>query len=324
MKIFMCLSFCVGMAFGVYVQSASAEGIRRPDLVISNGFTKVNGAIVCSRDDRFVAVAGSSNVVCIYKAHPGHGPDGDNPQILAGHIQPVLAIHFCGTNQLATVSIDQTARIWDIVSGRITGSVNLKMGSNAVAVFAPGDEPLLAVGTGREIDLWNYRTGERLKTFEANDSGVSALAFTPDGKRLVVGTWKGVLRVVDVALGKVVRAIDLDSPIHSLAAGRDHILVGYGDGTVAVLNFGEQTSIPELKKQSGAINALAFSPKGDRFASASADGTVKLWDAGMFKVLSTLENNGGGAFSIAFSPDGREIVASAKNGNVYRWTIMPH
>jgi WD40 repeat protein len=130
--------------------------------------------------------------------------------------------------------------------------------------------------------------------------------------------------VVDVALGKVVRAIDLDSPIHSLAAGRDHILVGYGDGTVAVLNFGEQTSIPELKKQSGAINALAFSPKGDRFASASADGTVKLWDAGMFKVLSTLENNGGGAFSIAFSPDGREIVASAKNGNVYRWTIMPH
>lgn len=169
------------------------------------------------------------------------------------------------------------------------------------------------------ITFWNYRTGRSLKTFEANDSEVSALGFTPDGKQLVVGTWKGVLRVFDIAAGKMVREIDLDTPIYSLAASMEHIAVGYGDGTVAVLNFSEQSSIPELKKQNGAIMCIAFSPKGDRFVCGSADGAVGVWDAKTLQLLGGQEGRGLKVLSVVFGPDGREIVAADTSGMVRSW-----
>src|SRR5262249_23290478 len=153
------------------------------------------------------------------------------------------------TNTLVSVSLDQTAKTWDIATGKVVRTVEAHLGKQIQFAVAPGRQSVAADTSFGKIRLWNYQTGEVLKTFEPNDSWASALAFTPDGKRLVIGTEKGVLRVMDVASWTVARTIDLDSPVHSLAASAEHIVVGYSDGTVAFLNFGEQPSVPEVKKQ---------------------------------------------------------------------------
>ncbi|HEX3624370.1 MAG TPA: hypothetical protein VH280_02985, partial [Verrucomicrobiae bacterium] len=210
-------------------------------------------------------------------------------------------------------------KIWDITSGKMIHSAALNFGNGMVAAFAPGEQPYLAGAVSNNVRLWNYQTGDGITNFVTNDSGVVAMAFTPDGKLLVIGTTKGVVRVLDVAAWKVTRIIDLDSPIHSLAATTNRILLGYGDGTVAMLKFEEQASIPEVKKQIGAINAVAFSPKGEQFAAASADGTVKVWDAETMKLLFSLGAHDGAVLSVAFSPNGREIVSGDVDGKVNCW-----
>ena len=298
------------------------EDIRRPDLTISDGVSRARAVIAYNPNGRFLAVAGQDNSIRLYDARPGDRLTAELAQKLTGHTSAILAIGFNGTNTLVSVSDDQTAKSWDIVSGKLIHSAELNFGKHLIAAIAPGSETLLAGGASREVRLWNYQTGEKLKSFEVNDSNVAALAFTPDGKLLVIGTTKGVVRVMDVATWKVTRTIDLDSPIYSLAASMSRVAVGYGDGTIALLNLeGEQISVPEVKKQTGKINALAFDGKGGRFASASADGTVKVWNTETLKLFSSLEGQSNEVLSIVFNPTGKRVASGGADGRIQCWTV---
>jgi len=297
------------------------EDIRRPDLMISGENTKSNAVIAYNPDGRFLAVGCASGMIRLCDARPDSSLT-EVTRTLRGHTAAILALGFSGTNTLVSVSADQSAKSWDIVSGKLLHSVELNFGKQLVPAIAPGNQPLLAGGTLRQVRLWNYQTGELLKSFEANDSNAAALAFTPDGKLLVIGTTKGVVRVMDVATWKVTRAIDLDTPVYSLAASMSRVAVGYGDGTIALLNLdGEQISVPEVKKQTGKINALAFDGKGGRFASASADGTVKVWNTETLKLFSSLEGQSNEVLSIVFNPTGQRVASGGADGRIQCWTV---
>jgi WD40 repeat protein len=297
-----------------------AEDIRRPDLTIAGHDVSGTGVIAYNPNGRFLAVAAGEKVIRIYDARPGDRLTAELTKTLSGHAAQILGLCFSDTNTLVSVSLDQTVKTWDVESGKLLHSADLPFGKQIKFAIAPGHPSLAADSSFGKARLWNYQTGEVLKTFEPNDSWVSALAFTPDGKQLVIGTDKGVVRVMDVATWTVTRKIDLDSPVHSIAASAEHILVGYGDGTVAMLNFGEQNSVPEVRKQSAAINCVAFSPKGDQFASASADRTVKVWDTATRKLRGTLEGHKAAVLSVAFSPNGQKLASIDADGNVNYWT----
>jgi WD40 repeat protein len=63
---------------------------------------------------------------------------------------------------------------------------------------------------------------------------------------------------------------------------------------------------------------VAFSPDGQRLASASVDKTVKVWDAATGQEVLTLKGHTGAVSSVAFSPDGTRL-ASAGAGGVKVW-----
>jgi WD40 repeat protein len=303
--------------------SPPPEDIRKPDITITGSDVTGTGVIAYNPNGRFLAVSAGEKTIRIYDARPGDRLKAELLKTLTGHAAQILGLCFCDTNTLVSISLDQTAKIWDVESGKLLHSTDLPLGKQVRFAIAPGQQSLAADSSFGKARLWNYRTGELLKTFEPNDSWVSALAFTPDGKLLVIGTDKGVVRVMDVATWKVTRTIDLDSPVHSLAASAEHIAVGYGDGTVAMLNLGEQSSVPEVRKQTGAINGLAFSPKGDQFASASADRTVKVWDAATLKLRSSLEGHVAGVVDVTFSPNGQKMASIDADGNVNYWSVPP-
>ncbi len=57
---------------------------------------------------------------------------------------------------------------------------------------------------------------------------------------------------------------------------------------------------------------MAFSPDGQRLASAGHDRTVKVWDAGTGQEIRTLTGHAGGVLSVAFSPDGQRLASASQ------------
>ena len=74
-----------------------------------------------------------------------------------------------------------------------------------------------------------------------------------------------------------------------------------------------------LKGHDGLVHGVAFSPDGQRLASASWDHTVKVWDTTTGKELLTFKCHKDRVQSVAFSPDGTRIASVGEDKTLRIW-----
>lgn len=136
-----------------------------------------------------------------------------------------------------------------------------------------------------EVKVWDVATAKELLKL---DGGGHALAFSPDGSRIVSGGLGNAAIVWDAADGK---------PLHT------------------------------LKGHTGAVSRAAFSADSKRIATGSGDLSVKLWDAVSGQEVLTLRGHKHALTGVAFSPDGRYLLTGAaplfEPGEVMLWDAGP-
>jgi WD40 repeat protein len=157
----------------------------------------------------------------------------------------------------------------------------------ALAV-TPGGELVAAGGTSERFRIVD-RGGAVRASFEnpkgtpAPFSGVQALAFTPDGRELVVATGRKArqLAVFDVQ-GRLLRSADTGNRYLS--------------------------------------GALAVSPSG-KLAAVTVNSDVGLFDLATMERRATLRGHTGDVASLAFTRDERHLVSGSNDGTVRVWNL---
>ncbi|MCA0325659.1 MAG: pentapeptide repeat-containing protein [Proteobacteria bacterium] len=74
-----------------------------------------------------------------------------------------------------------------------------------------------------------------------------------------------------------------------------------------------------LSGHSGAVTAVAFSPNGQRIASASDDSTLCLWGASSGECLITFSVRQHSVSAVAFSPNGQRIASASHDRTLRLW-----
>src|SRR5262249_40069618 len=155
--------------------------------------------------------------------------------------------------------------------------------------FQPGGLLLVSGHDDGAVRLWHYASRRLVCELRApiapsggpNDSTVSALAFSPDGRTLAVAAEDCRILLWDVVAGEPRgHLIGHPAPTPALAwppAGRRLIAAGW-DTTARVWDTAACLPIILLNSHAGQVQALALTPDGQRLACADSANAVHLWD----------------------------------------------
>jgi WD40 repeat protein len=279
-------------------------------------------AVVFSPDGRRLASAGDDRSVIVWDIRRG-----GKEEVFAGHETRVNGLAFApGGGALFSCDQDGELRRWDLAAGgQHMASGNSERAPCYHVTVPPG---------GRSVSAGQYLWTERLepvKDLRVSHAGARvvvgalyAVAFTPDERRVVLGTDAGELMLLDLgsqATPPLVRRVEQNVIDLALSASLGVVASGHFDGAVHLWRLPGLEPLGELGRHAARVQALAVSPDGRRLATAGDDRTVVLWDLARRRRLGTVGEHTAPVRAVAFSPDGSRLAAGAQDGTVRLYTL---
>lgn len=208
-------------------------------------------------------------------------------------------------------------------------------------LYSPDGKQIISVSEDKTIRIWDSRTGEMIKKFEAQigkgpEGMFYASAISPDGKYLAAAGYpsaaekgnhiilidieKGVQAGTAVGHSNVINSLDFDGSGKYLASGSD-------DGTINIWSVEESHQMPlKATLEVGTrVTGVSFNNKTQSLAVASDQKNVLVYDlvklnAGVSKFSPReLKGHKDIVNKAVYSPDGSYIASSSLNNEMFLW-----
>eukprot|EP00899_Mesostigma_viride_P012407 jgi/Mesvir1/21167/Mv08927-RA.1 len=210
-------------------------------------------------------------------------------RVFAGHESDVLELSWSKSNFLLSSSMDKTVRLWHISMDQCLRVFRHNDFVTAVDFHPVDDKYFLSGSLDQKLYIWNI-PNQTVADFLDVHEMVTAAAFAPDGRRAVVGTYKGKVLFYSTEGHRFeyITQIDVESKkggVHTrkitglqfMPGDSNMLLVTSNDSRIRVYErFTLQCKYKGLKNANSQIRA-SFSTYGDFIISGSEDECVYLW-----------------------------------------------
>ena len=302
---------------GTTLASASLANIKlwdvesKIDIATLEGHTSGVGSVSFSPDGTTLASASTTDVKLWDVA--------TQSLTTLRHTRPIKSVAFSPNGTMLAVG----SNLWDVSTRRQVTTLERLVG---FVTFSP-DGKTLASGTGRRVRLWDVSTGEITAVFVGHRSGVTSMAYSPNGEILASGSDDTTIKLWDVSTEEIITTFEGHrSQVTSVAFSPDGAMLAssgaYPDNTIRLWDIATREIIATLEEHTNTITSVAYSPDGTMLVSGDWNSTVRLWDVSIGEHIATLERRHREFIaSVAFSPDGTTLASGAGDATVRLWDV---
>jgi WD40 repeat protein len=243
--------------------------------------------------------------------------------LLQGHTDTVGAVSFSpdGTRAV-TASADNTARVWNVATGKLVAILAGHKGSVMAASFSPDGTRVVTASVDGTARIWNATTSQSIATLMGHTDTIPAASFSPDGTRVVTASRDNTARIWNAATGQ---------PIATFTGHRDgvwaaafspdgtRVVTASADKTAQIWNAATGQPIATLTGHTDPVSAASFSPDSTRVVTASWDKTARIWNAATGQLIATLTGHADSISTASFSADGIRVVTASDDKTARIW-----
>lgn len=268
----------------------------------------------------------------------------------AGHFDEVLSLEWSGDSRFfLSGSKDMTAKMWSL--DPTEGFVPTTLAGHRTAVrnawFSKNQEMVYTVSKDGALFQWRYmarfnpdadpmdeeqdeqderwRIAER-HYFMRTPATVSCAAFHASSNLLVVGFSDGLFGIYELPDFNTIHSLSISqAPISHIAIGPSGAWLAFGAATTGQLLVWDWQSESHILKQAAhhdSLNALAYSPAGDKIITTADNGKVKIWDTASGFCSVTFTEHTSGVTAAQYAKRGHVLFTSSLDGSVRAWDLV--
>jgi periodic tryptophan protein 2 len=264
-------------------------------------------SIEWSSDSRFFLSAAKDLTSRIWSLYP---EDGFVPTVLAGHRAGVCGAWFSKDQEtIYTISTDGALFQWAYIR-------------DPNAPKPPEDDDMDDVG---EDSTARWRIVKRHYFMQTN-AKVNCVAYHTQSNLLVAGFSNGIFGLYEMPDFNMIHSLSISQhDIDFVTINKSGEWLAFGASKLGQLLVWEWQSESYILKQQGhfdSMNALVYSPDGQRIITTADDGKIKVWDVKSGFCIVTFTEHTSGVTACEFAKKGNVLFTSSLDGSIRAWDLI--
>lgn len=248
-------------------------------------------------------------------------PIDNGIRIYKGHTNWVNDIAVApGNNMLITASSDNTARIWDIETGK---QISVFQGHtnwiNAIDI-SPKNNYIISSGSDKKTIIWDLISTEKIRELSLHNAPVLVTKVSDDDKHFLTCSEDKILIISDFYGNQILKYTnDYAIQAAAFAHNKDEIAFAGKNRKVMFIDTKRKAAKDIEIQLKSTVNEMIFTQNDNYLLFACSDGNILVFDTKNYRQINTLSGHKHSVTSICQSPNGKYFLSASWDKTLKLW-----